>query len=140
MILPASVLACVALGMAPVVVNGLPPFAALQGTVGTPPRVVETTPRDGAVAVRPGDLLVRVVFDRPVRHGSYSITDVSATTPLEVTAPPRLSRDGRVFELRVRVAPGRRYGFSVNNPRYQNFRGLDGSSVAPHRVVFVTRQ
>ncbi len=103
-----------------------------------PPRVVRTSPAAGAV-IPPGPFLLTVTFDQPMTDGSYSYTQMSPETFPDCTMKPELSKDARTFTVRCRAAAGRNYEIWFNRQPYMNFRGLNGVSSEPYRLLFRTR-
>jgi hypothetical protein len=103
------------------------------------PRVVSSFPARGAV-VRPGLLVVRVTFDRPMAcTGTFD-----PAPPLENPCPGPsremlLSFDRRTVRTVCVVGPGRSYGVSLGEtPTGNTFLGLAGLPTAPARIAFST--
>lgn len=105
----------------------------------SPPRVVATSPKDGAV-VKPGPLLLSVTFDQAMSRGDYSFVQMSPETFPECPIPPQVSVDRRTFTLRCRVRPGGRYEVWFNREPYMSFRSDRGIIAQPSRLVFRARQ
>jgi DNA-binding CsgD family transcriptional regulator len=103
-----------------------------------PPKVISTSPASGAV-IAPGRFLLSVTFDQRMQPGSYSYTRTSPETYPDCAAEPILSADGRTYTLQCAAVAGRQYEIWFNRPPYMNFRGANGQSSEPHRLVFRTR-
>ena len=104
------------------------------------PRGVQSFPERGAV-VRPGLLVVRVTFDRPMACDGL----FAPAPPMPNPCPGKvrsmlLSYDQRTVRTVCWVAPGLRYGFSLGNPGTNTFIGLSGLPVLPARISFSTSQ
>lgn len=104
----------------------------------TPPRVISTSPANGAQGVDVATTQIEVRFDQPMDVRGFSVTDLETATPLPMAGRPQFSADGRSFVLPVRLAAGQRYGYSINNQRYRNFRSAGGIPVEPYAVTFST--
>jgi hypothetical protein len=98
-----------------------------------PPRVVSTFPAKGDV-VRPGLLVFRVTFDRPMT----CVGLVQNRVPLPDPCPPPLhapmiSHDKRTFLTVCKVEANRQYGVLLSN-----FAGRNGQAPKPYELVFDT--
>jgi hypothetical protein len=103
------------------------------------PKVVGSFPARGAV-VRPGLLVIKVTFDRPMAcEGRFE-----DAAPLPNPCPGEmqhmlLSYDRRTVRTVCVVEPGRSYGFSLGEDLTRStFVGLSGLPVLPARVTFST--
>lgn len=98
-----------------------------------PPRVVSTFPARGDL-VRPGLLVFRVTFDRPMT----CVGLVQNRVPLPDPCPPPLhapmiSHDKRTFLTVCKVEANRQYGLLLSN-----FAGRNGQPPKPYELVFGT--
>ena len=103
------------------------------------PKVVDSFPKRGAV-VRPGLLVVRVTFNRPMAcAGAFA-----ADPPLHNPCPglPRemvLSYDRRTVRTVCVVEPNAQYGLWLSqDPNDNSFMGLAGLPSLPYRLNFTT--
>jgi hypothetical protein len=101
------------------------------------PQVVSVTPAAGATGVDTTTPAVVVRFDRPMRR-SHSAIRVAGSEFPSVTAV-EWDSSATVWTLRVRLAPGRWYGFSLNAATGGNFLSAEGVALAPYAVRFRTR-
>lgn len=101
------------------------------------PKVVASSPTS-ASNIRPGSIVLSVTFDRPMLAGAMSFVQVSPETYPDCDGRPMQSQDGRTYSMRCTVQPNRRYEVWFNRAPYMNFRGLDGTSAEPKRLVFTT--
>jgi hypothetical protein len=102
------------------------------------PKVVWMNPPSGATDVDPALTVITVVFDRPMRDGSWSVVGGGADFP-ETTGPPSYDDERRVFTLPVRLKPGWTYRFGLNSERFTAFRSAEGVPLEPLQVTFTTR-
>lgn len=104
------------------------------------PRVVDSWPRKGAV-VRPGLLVVRVTFDRPMACAGVFAANPPRMDPCPGT--PRemvLSYDRRTVRTVCLVSAGTSYGLALSQDPNAGgaFMGLAGLPSLPYRLDFVT--
>jgi hypothetical protein len=107
---------------------------------GAPPRVVSSFPRPGAV-VRPGLLVVRLTFSRPMAcEGSFG-SDAQRPNPCPGSARQMLmSADRKTIRAICDVAPGTRYSALVNKDTAPSFPflGVTGGPSTPYELNFTT--
>lgn len=108
-------------------------------TVATlPPVVVETSPRAGSTAVDPGLSEVRVTFSKQMMDQSWSWSTAWEGSSPEITSPPRYVDEGRTCVVRVKLEPGRTYGWWLNSRQFGNFKDRDGRAAVPYLLTFET--
>jgi hypothetical protein len=101
------------------------------------PKVLSATPADGAEEVRPGDTEIRVVFDRPMRDGSWSLVGGGPHFP-ELTGKPSYDATFTIWTVAVRLKPEWEYTFMLNSNRFQGFRSREGVPLEPVKIIFST--
>ena len=113
-----------------------PPRAA-PAAAAHAPQVVAIEPAD-ASEVDAGLDQIRVVFDRPMQDGSWSLVGGGPSFP-EVTGRPSYDDAGKVWTVAVKLEPGRSYQFMLNSDRFHGFRTREGVPLAPVTVRFKTQ-
>ena len=101
------------------------------------PKVVSITPANGATDVDPHLAAVKVVFDRPMQDGSWSMVGGGPHFP-EFAGKPSYDSTRTVWTVPVKLKPGWSYQFMLNSDRFQNFRSREGVPLAPLAVTFTT--
>ena len=103
------------------------------------PNVVSTFPKRSAV-IRPGLLVVRVTFDRPMACDGAFTPDPPLPNPCPgADRTMLLSYDRRTVRTVCMVEPGAQYGLWVSrDPAGQSFVGLAGLPSLPYRLTFST--
>jgi hypothetical protein len=101
------------------------------------PRVVSTTPLDGATDVRPGLTEIRVKFDRLMNISSWALVGGGEKFP-KLAGPGRYDLSRTIWTVPVKLKPDWNYEFMLNSSRHQGFQALDGTPLAPVRVRFRT--
>jgi hypothetical protein len=102
------------------------------------PRIVSAFPADGAV-IRPGRLVVRVTFDRPMTCSGFFLRapqSPGACPPLRQNMV--LSLDRRTFRLICATVPGTAYRIDVGDEGEEAFVSLDGRAAQPYALTFST--
>ena len=103
------------------------------------PHIVSMTPANGATGVSSGTTEIRVVFDRPMQDGSWSMTGSGPNFP-ELTGDLHYDANRTTFIAPVKLKPTWRYSFGLNSPSHRNFRSDQGVALEPVRVTFTTGQ
>jgi hypothetical protein len=104
-----------------------------------PPVVVKAVPESGALDVAPGETEVRVTFSKPMLDGGWSWSTAWADSAPESLGDPAYLEDERTCVLRVRLEPGRTYGWWLNSERFQHFQDQEGRPAVPYLLIFQTR-
>ena len=102
------------------------------------PRIVSSFPAPDAV-IRPGILVVRLTFDRPMTCDGFIVD----APPLQNPCPPRrqhmsLSFDRRTVRVLSKTEPGMSYGLRIGAAPAQQFHSLEGRSPEAFKVSFRT--
>ena len=126
-------LACLAL------LGAAPQESEAPTVASMPPVVVETSPRAGAVDVDPDLDEIRVTFSKEMKDQSWSWSTAWKDSTPEMLSPPRYVDDGRTCVARVKLEPGRTYGYWLNSQNFGNFVDQGGRSAVPYLLVFQTK-
>jgi serine/threonine protein kinase len=113
---------------------------AAQTLAEQPPIVVETFPVSGAREVEPGVTELRVRFSKPMADGSWSWSTAWQDSTPESIEPPHYLADQRTCVMKVRLDPGRTYGWWLNSEKFKNFTDQAGQPAVPYLLTFQTRQ
>lgn len=104
-----------------------------------PPVVVETVPRAGSVDVDPDLDEIRVTFSKEMSKTGWSWSTAWKDSSPEMVSTPRYDKDDRTCIARVKLEPGRTYGYWLNSQNFGNFKDADGKSAVPYLLVFKTK-
>ena len=104
-----------------------------------PPVVVETFPISGARDVAPGETEIRVRFSKEMTDGSWSWSTAWEDSIPEGIGQPRYQSDGRTCVAKVKLEPGRTYGYWLNSGNFGNFRDRGGRPAVPYLLIFQTK-
>ena len=103
------------------------------------PVVVETYPLSGAKDVPTGETEVRVRFSKPMTDGSWSWSTAWENSTPDFIGSPHYEADGKTCVVKVKLEPGRAYGFWLNSEQFQNFKDTDGHPAVPYLFSFQTK-
>lgn len=117
-------------------------MAALAATASAAsPRVVRTSPANGAKGVALDVGAVEIVFDQEMAARGHSICTVPGAKfpPLRLKGSPW--RDARTYVLTLNpLAPETTYTVQLNSPQKQGFRSAAGAPLPVTRITFSTGQ
>jgi len=119
--------------------HGAPPRDDSSTLAYQQPVVVETFPISNARDVTPGEVEIRVRFSKPMTDGSWSWSSAWENSEPEFVGKPHYESDGRTCAVKVKVRPGRTYGFWLNSGKFQNFMDRDGRPSVPYLLIFQTK-
>ncbi|MCL2641006.1 MAG: Ig-like domain-containing protein, partial [Phycisphaerales bacterium] len=111
-----------------------------QDIASMPPVVVKTVPEAGATNVPPGEVEIRVTFSKEMRDKSWSWATAWKDSTPETVEPPRYEADRKTCVVKVKLEPGKTYGFWLNSENFGNFKDKDGRSAVPYLLVFQTQK
>lgn len=116
----------------------IPPLVAAQSFDDWAPVVVKTVPEPGATNVPPGEFEVKVTFSREMRDRCWSWCTVWDDSNPEGLGRPRYDDSHRTCSLKVKLEPGKTYGYWLNSGRFTNFKDTEGRAAVPYLLVFST--
>jgi hypothetical protein len=101
------------------------------------PKVVSIVPANGAADVDPGTSTIQVVFDRPMRGGSWSMCGGGPNFP-EGNDKPSYDKNRTTWTVKVKLKPDWDYEFWLNSGQYQSFQSQEGVPLESVHVTFRT--
>lgn len=104
-----------------------------------PPVVVKCTPEAGSNDVAPGIVEIKVTFSKPMVDQSWSWTKAWPDSAPEIVEPPKYDGDHKTCIVKVKLEPGKTYGYWLNSEKFQGFRDPAGHAAVPYLLVFRTR-
>jgi hypothetical protein len=103
-----------------------------------PPVVVRTVPEAGSERVPPGMAEIRATFSREMSDGSWGWCDVWEHSMPEMMSDPRYLADHKTVVLKVRLEPGKTYGFWINSTANHGFQDTQQQPAVPYLLTFKT--
>lgn len=123
------------------------PFAWAFATGGyraeeLPPRVVRTSPQQGALNVDPDLKTLSITFDRPMRRETWSLGPVPGRGeyPLSFSRNPRFDQRGLTCIVPLSLKPDTVYALSINPGNGTGFKSRAGAPALPFPLAFKTRK
>jgi RNA polymerase sigma-70 factor (ECF subfamily) len=131
-----TLLACLIMGA----VCQFPPHTSqAQDIDSMPPVVVKTVPEAGSTNVAPGEMVIKVTFSKAMTDQSWSPVELGKNTTPKIVEMPRYEADYRTWTLKVKLEPGKTYGYWLNSPKFANFKDTQGRPAVPYLLTFRTK-
>lgn len=118
---------------------GLLPAGA-QDLATLPPVVVKTVPEAGARDVAAGTTEIRVTFSKKMVDGSWSWSTAWQGSSPEMIGKPKYEADGKTCVIKVKLEPGKTYGYWINSEKFRNFKDASGKAAVPYLLAFETKK
>jgi RNA polymerase sigma-70 factor (ECF subfamily) len=114
--------------------------ALAEDLASMPPVVVKTFPEAGARDVAAGTVEIRVTFSKRMKDGSWSWTTAWQDSTPEGIGTPRYENDGKTCVMKVKLEPGKTYGYWINSEKFRNFKDAQGKPAVPYLLAFETKK
>jgi hypothetical protein len=112
---------------------------AAQDIDSMPPVVVKTVPESGSKNVAAGEMEIKVTFSKEMKNGSWSWATAWKDSSPEIIGKPRYEADGKTCVVKVKLEPGKTYGYWLNSQSFRNFKDKQGHPAVPYLLVFETK-
>jgi hypothetical protein len=103
------------------------------------PVVVKTVPEAGGKDVAAGVVEIRVTFSKEMADGSWSWATAWKDSTPEGVGKPHYDADQKTCVFKVKLEPGKTYGYWINSQSFKNFKDKQGRSAIPYLFVFQTK-
>lgn len=103
-----------------------------------PPVVIKTVPEAGSLEVPAGEFEIKITFSKAMTDQSWSWCTVWDNSTPEGIEAPKYDDQRKTCSLRVKLEPGKVYGYWLNTKKFQNFRDQQGRSAVPYLLTFST--
>jgi len=113
-----------------------PTLGQAQSIESMPAVVVKTVPEAGAKDVAPGEMEIKVTFSKEMSDGSWSWSTAWQNSEPEFIGKPKYLSDHKTCVVKVKLEPGKTYGWWLNSQKFGNFRDKEGRSAVPYLLVF----
>jgi len=104
------------------------------------PVVVQTVPQAGSTNVAPGITEIKVTFSKEMTDQSWSWSTAWSNSTPETVGKPQYESDRKTCVLKVKLEPGKTYGYWINSPKFSGFKDAQSHTAIPYLLVFQTRQ
>ena len=82
---------------------------------------------------------ITVTFSKEMNREGWSWSTAWADSTPEFVGSPQYDKDKRTCKAKVKLEPGRTYGFWLNSNNFGNFRDAEGRKAVPYLWVFETK-
>lgn len=104
---------------------------------GKRPKISSMSPANGAADVDPDLTRLQVVFDRPMKDGSWALVGGGPHCP-QTTGKAQYNTERTTWTVPVKLKPNWSYEFKLNSETYDAFRSAEGVPLEPVTVTFRT--
>lgn len=104
----------------------------------SPPVVVKAVPEAGSKNVPPGEYEIKVTFSKDMLDESWSWSTAWKDSTPELVGKPRYAADHRTCVCKVKLEPGKTYGWWLNSQNFHNFKDAQGHAAVPYLLTFQT--
>jgi hypothetical protein len=103
------------------------------------PVVVKTMPEAGSKDVAPGIVEIKVTFSKEMADGSWTWSSAWKDSTPEGAGSPHYEADKKTCVMKVKLEPGKTYGYWINSQNFKNFKDRQGRAAVPYLLVFQTK-
>jgi hypothetical protein len=121
------------------VLFGLAQVGQTQDLDTAPPVVVKTVPEAGSKDVPPGEFEVRITFSKPMTDQSWSWSSAWQGSDPQPIGKPHYDADHRTCIMKVKLEPGKTYGWWLNSPKFHGFQDRQHRPAVPYLLIFRTK-
>jgi len=104
------------------------------------PVVVKTVPEAGTKNVPPGEFEVKITFSKEMTDQSWSWSSAWQNSDPEAVGKPHYEADHRTCVMKVKLEPGKTYGWWINSPNFHGFRDTQNHPAIPYLLTFKTAE
>ena len=118
---------------------GLAQSGQTQDIDSVPPVVVKTIPAAGSKDVPPGDFEVRITFSKQMADRSWSWSTAWQNSDPKPLGKPHYDADHRTCVMKVKLEPGKTYGWWLNSEKFHGFQDYQHRPAVPYLLTFRTK-
>lgn len=100
------------------------------------PVVVKTTPEAGSKDVPPGEFEVKITFSKEMADQSWSWSTAWENSGPESVGKPHYDADHKTCVMKVKLEPGKTYGWWINSQKFHGFQDLQHHPAIPYLLTF----
>jgi hypothetical protein len=117
----------------------VPALSHAQDLDSVAPVVVKAVPEAGSKEVSPGLVEIRITFSKPMTDQSWSWSSAWKDSAPETVGKPKYDADHKTCVVKVKLEPGRTYGYWINSQNFHGFKDEQGHSAVPYLLAFRTK-
>ena len=103
------------------------------------PVVVRTVPEAGTKDVPPGEYEVKITFSKDMADQSWSWSTAWQNSDPKSLGKPHYEADHKTCVMKVKLEPGKTYGWWINSQKFHGFQDTQGHPAIPYLFTFKTR-
>ena len=103
------------------------------------PVVVKAVPQAGSKDVPPGEYEIKITFSKEMADQSWSWATAWKDSTPESIGKPHYEADHKTCVLKVKLEPGKTYGYWINSQRFHGFQDKQGHPALPYLLTFRTK-
>ena len=119
---------------------GLAQTAATPDIDNFAPVVVKTEPVAGSKEVAPGEVEIRVTFSKEMADQSWSWATAWENSGPEFIGKPHYDADHKTCVVKVKLEPGKTYGWWINSQKFHGFQDKQGHPAIPYLFTFKVKE
>jgi hypothetical protein len=104
------------------------------------PVVVKTVPEAGSKDVPPGEYEVKITFSKEMTDQSWSWSSAWQNSDPESLGKPHYDADHKTCVMKVKLEPGKTYGWWINSPKFHGFQDTQHHPAIPYLLTFKTAE
>jgi hypothetical protein len=104
------------------------------------PVVVKTIPEAGTTNVPPGEYEVKITFSKEMKDQSWSWSSAWIDSNPESLGKPYYDADHKTCVLKVKLEPGKTYGWWINSQKFHGFQDTQNHPAIPYLLTFKTAE
>ena len=104
------------------------------------PVVVRTVPEAGTKDVSPGEFEVTVKFSKEMADQSWSWSTAWENSTPESIGKPHYEADHRTCVMKVKLEPGKTYGWWINSQKFHGFQDPEHHPAIPYLLTFKVKE
>jgi hypothetical protein len=104
------------------------------------PVVVKTVPEAGSKDVPSGEFEVRITFSKEMADNSWSWSTAWQNSDPQSVGKPHYDADHRTCVMKVKLEPGKTYGWWINSQRFHGFQDNQNHPAIPYLLTFRTKE
>ena len=112
------------------------PSSRAQNIDNFAPVVVKTVPEAGSKDVPAGEFEVRITFSKEMADQSWSLCSAWQNSEPESLGKLHYDTDHRTIILKVKLEPGKTYGWWINSQKFHGFQDTQGHPAIPYLLTF----
>ena len=104
------------------------------------PVVVKTVPEAGSKDVSPGEVEIKITFSKEMADQSWSWSSAWQNSDPKSLGKPHYEANHKTCVMKVKLEPGKTYGWWINSPKFHGFQDLQNHPAIPYLLTFKTAE